>query len=132
MKKTHDGKCGGGGGGCSDSATPCAPSGSCAFDGAKVVLQPITDAVHLVHGPIACEGNSWDYRPTSSSGPRQYRAGLTTDLSEVALVMGSEKHLYESMRQIAERHTPAAIFVYSTCVTGVDRRRHRGGVQARQ
>ncbi len=24
---------------------------SCAFDGAMIVLQPIADAVHLVHGP---------------------------------------------------------------------------------
>ncbi len=40
--------------------TPGAAAGGCAFDGAKIALQPITDAAHLVHGPIACEGNSWD------------------------------------------------------------------------
>ena len=31
---------------------------SCAYDGARVVLMPVTDAIHLVHGPIACAGNS--------------------------------------------------------------------------
>ena len=41
---------------------------SCAFDGARVVLMPITDAIHLVHGPIACAGNSWDNRGARSSG----------------------------------------------------------------
>ena len=30
---------------------------SCAYDGARVVLMPVTDVAHLVHGPIACAGN---------------------------------------------------------------------------
>lgn len=39
-------------------ARPMAPGtavGGCAFDGAKVALQPITDVAHLIHGPLACE-----------------------------------------------------------------------------
>lgn len=44
---------------------------SCAYDGARVVLMPVTDAIHLVHGPIACAGNSWGQpgavHPTHSS-----------------------------------------------------------------
>jgi len=39
---------------------------SCAFDGAMIVLQPIADTVHIVHGPIACCGNSWEGRGTLS------------------------------------------------------------------
>ncbi len=39
---------------------------SCAFDGAMIVLQPIADAVHLVHGPISCCANSWQGRGTVS------------------------------------------------------------------
>ena len=40
--------------GCSAKAlVPGAAAGGCAFDGAKVALQPIADAAHLVHGPIA-------------------------------------------------------------------------------
>ena len=40
--------------GCSSKAlTPGAAAGGCAFDGAKIALQPITDAAPLVHGPIA-------------------------------------------------------------------------------
>jgi nitrogenase molybdenum-cofactor synthesis protein NifE len=34
--------------------TPGNAAGGCAFDGAKIVLQPIADAAHLVHGPSAC------------------------------------------------------------------------------
>ncbi|MGA9131657.1 MAG: hypothetical protein WB384_06610, partial [Candidatus Sulfotelmatobacter sp.] len=48
--------------GCSKRLTPGAAAGGCAFDGAKIVLQPITDVAHLIHGPLACEGNSWDNR----------------------------------------------------------------------
>ena len=46
---------------------------SCAYDGARVVLMPVTDAIHLVHGPIACAGNSWDNRGARSSGSQLYR-----------------------------------------------------------
>ena len=54
--------------GCTKQLTPGAAAGGCAFDGAKIALQPITDVAHLVHGPIACEGNSWDNRDAKSSG----------------------------------------------------------------
>ena len=48
--------------GCSKPLTPGAAAGGCAFDGAKIALQPIVDVAHLVHGPLACEGNGWDNR----------------------------------------------------------------------
>ena len=50
---------------------------SCAYDGARVVLMPVTDAIHLVHGPIACAGNSWDNRGARSSDSQLYRRGFT-------------------------------------------------------
>lgn len=107
-------------GGCGSEKTPCAPAGSCAFDGAKVVLQPITDVVHLIHGPLACEGNSWDYRHTGSSGSTLYRTSFTTDITEIDIAMGlAEKRLYASLKQIIARHSPAAVFVYTTCVTAL-------------
>ncbi|MET0390014.1 MAG: nitrogenase iron-molybdenum cofactor biosynthesis protein NifE [Polyangiales bacterium] len=106
--------------GCSKSLTPGAAAGGCAFDGAKIALQPITDAAHLVHGPLACEGNGWDNRHAASSGPQIYRTGFTTDLSEVDITMGyGEKRLYKSIKEIIERYAPPAIFVYSTCVTAL-------------
>jgi nitrogenase molybdenum-cofactor synthesis protein NifE len=47
---------------CTQQAQPGAAQGGCAFDGAMISLVPITDAAHLVHGPIACAGNSWGSR----------------------------------------------------------------------
>ncbi len=105
--------------GCTKQLTPGAAAGGCAFDGAKIALQPIVDVAHLVHGPIACEGNSWDNRHSASSGAMTYRTGFTTDINELDVIYGAEKRLFKSIREICERHDPPAIFVYQTCVTGL-------------
>lgn len=102
--------------GCSKPLTPGAAAGGCAFDGAKIALQPITDAAHIVHGPIACEGNSWDSRHSDSSGPLLYRTGLTTDTTELDIIHGGEKKLWKAIREVVEKYAPPAIFVYQTCV----------------
>jgi len=105
--------------GCTKQLAPGAAAGGCAFDGAKIALQPITDVAHLVHGPIACEGNSWDNRGAKSSGSRLYRTGFTTDINELDVVYGGEKRLFKSVREIVEKYDPPAIFVYQTCVTAL-------------
>lgn len=96
--------------------TPGAAAGGCAFDGAKVALQPIVDAAHVVHGPIACEGNNWDNRHAASSGPDLYRRGLTTDLSDLDVIHGGEKKLWRAIGEAVDRFDPPAVFVYQTCV----------------
>ncbi|MGZ8270039.1 MAG: nitrogenase iron-molybdenum cofactor biosynthesis protein NifE [Methylophilus sp.] len=105
--------------GCTKQLTPGAAAGGCAFDGAKIALQPITDVAHLVHGPIACEGNGWDNRGAKSSDSQLYRTGFTTDINELDVVYGGEKRLYKSIREILDKYDPPAIFVYQTCVTAL-------------
>lgn len=96
---------------------PGATAGGCAFDGAQIALLPIADVAHIVHGPIACAGSSWDNRGTRSSGPALYRLGMTTDLTEQDVIMGrGEKRLFHSIKQAIDEHRPAAVFVYNTCV----------------
>src|SRR6266568_9324513 len=102
--------------GCNKLLAPGAAAGGCAFDGAKIALQPITDVAHLVHGPIACEGNSWDGRGSKSSRSQLYRTSFTTDITEQDIVFGGEKHLYRSSVEIAAKYNPTAVFVYQTCV----------------
>ncbi len=92
---------------------------SCAFDGAMIVLQPIADAAHIVHGPIACCGNSWEGRGTLSSKGSLHRMGFTTDMSEMDIVYGSEDNLYNAILHAYESVKPKAIFVYATCVSGL-------------
>ncbi len=96
---------------------PGASAGGCAFDGAQIALLPIADVAHIVHGPIACAGSSWDNRGTRSSGPDLYRIGMTTDLTEQDVVMGrGEKRLFHSIKQAIDSYSPPAVFVYNTCV----------------
>src|SRR5208337_3811007 len=102
--------------GCTKQLAPGAAAGGCAFDGAKIALQPIVDAAHLVHGPIACEGNSWDNRHALSSGAQTYRLGFTTDINELDVVYGAEKRLYKAIKEIIDKYDPPAVFVYQTCV----------------
>jgi len=94
---------------------------SCAYDGARVVLMPITDAIHLVHGPIACAGNSWDNRGARSSGCQLYRRGFTTEMLHNDVVFGGEKKLHRAIVELAERYRDEAraVFVYATCVTAM-------------
>lgn len=92
---------------------------SCAFDGAMIVLQPIADTAHVVHGPIACCGNSWEGRGTLSSKGDLHTMGFTTDMREIDIVYGSEEKLRSAIRRTFETAGPKAIFVYSTCVSGL-------------
>ena len=102
--------------GCS-KPKPGSTAGGCAFDGAQIALLPIADVAHVVHGPIACAGSSWDNRGTRSSGPALYRIGMTTDLTEQDIIMGrAEKRLFHAIKQAIETYAPPAVFVYNTCV----------------
>ncbi len=92
---------------------------SCAFDGAMIVLQPIADTAHLVHGPIACCGNTWEGRGTHSSKGELHTMGFTTDMGEIDIVYGSGEKLLSSIIRTHEAVKPKAIFVYSTCVSGL-------------
>ena len=104
---------------CTQVAQPGAAQGGCAFDGAMIAMVPITDAAHLVHGPIACAGNSWGSRGSLSSGSILYKMGFTTDLNENDIIFGGEKRLFKAIQEIVQRYNPAAIFVYLTCVTAL-------------
>lgn len=104
---------------CAQQAKPGAAQGGCAFDGASIALVPITDAAHLVHGPIGCAGNSWGSRGSLSSGATTYKMGFTTDVSENDIIFGGEKKLYRAIAQTIHRYQPPAVFVYSTCVTAL-------------
>jgi nitrogenase molybdenum-cofactor synthesis protein NifE len=98
-------------------AQPGATQGGCCFDGARNALVPICDVAHIVHGPIGCAGSSWDNRGTRASGSDLYRYGMTTDLSDLDVIMGrGEKRLFKAIRQAVETKRPAAVFVYNTCV----------------
>jgi len=92
---------------------------ACVFCGSRVVLYPIADALHLVHGPIGCAAYTWDIRGALSSGPELHRLSFCTDLQEKDVIFGGEKKLYAALTELIERHGPKAAFVYSTCIVGL-------------
>ncbi len=92
---------------------------ACVFCGSRVVLYPIADALHLVHGPIGCAVYTWDIRGALSSGPELHRLSFSTDLQERDVIFGGEKKLYAALIELIDRHQPKAAFVYSTCIVGI-------------
>lgn len=92
---------------------------ACVFCGSRVVLYPITDALHLIHGPIGCAAYTWDIRGSLSSGPELHRLSFSTDLRERDVVFGGTAKLHASLDELIELHKPKAAFVYTTCIVGV-------------
>ncbi|SLM31677.1 Nitrogenase iron-molybdenum cofactor biosynthesis protein nifE [Desulfamplus magnetovallimortis] len=92
---------------------------ACVFCGSRVVLYPIADALHLIHGPIGCASYTWDIRGALSSGPELHRMSFSTDLSETDVIYGGEKKLEKALVELIETYSPKAAFVYCTCIVGI-------------
>lgn len=82
---------------------------SCAYFGARWILAPLRDAIHLVHGTIDCAYYG------STVRAKNYRL-FSTALEEKDIVFGGEKKLDRAIRE-AKTIMPEAkyIFVYITC-----------------
>jgi nitrogenase molybdenum-cofactor synthesis protein NifE len=102
-----------------DSLAGAVSQRACVFCGSRVVLYPIADALHLVHGPIGCAAYTWDIRGALSSGPELHRLSFSTDLQELDVIFGGEKKLARSLDELIPLHRPKAAFVYSTCIVGL-------------
>lgn len=92
---------------------------ACMYCGARVVLNPVTDAAHIVHGPIGCASYTWDIRGSLSSDSEMYRNSFSTDLRERDIIFGGEKKLSAAIDEVVENESPNCVFIYSTCVVGV-------------
>ncbi len=92
---------------------------ACVFCGSRVVLYPVADALHVVHGPIGCAAYTWDIRGAVSSGPELHRLSFSTDLQEIDVIYGGEKKLYKSLIELIDQYQPKAAFIYSTCIIGL-------------
>lgn len=92
---------------------------ACVYGGARVVLNPITDAVHIVHGPVGCASFTWDIRGSLTSGEDIYRSTFSTDLGEQDIIFGGEKKLEAAIDEIVQEYSPNLVFVYATCVAGI-------------
>lgn len=102
-----------------DSVAGCVSQRACVYCGARVVLNPVTDAIHLVHGPIGCSSYTWDIRGSLSSGSDLYRYSFSTDLREHDVIFGGEKKLALAIDELVQKYPSRLVFVYSTCIVGV-------------
>jgi len=101
------------------SAAGAVSQRACVFCGSRVVLYPITDALHLIHGPIGCAAYTWDIRGAMSSDRELHRFSFSTDLNETDIIYGGEKKLYKILKELIKKHHPKAAFIYSTCIVGI-------------
>lgn len=105
--------------GCS-RPTPGKASGGCALDGAQIVLFPIADVAHIIHGPNLCCSHSYFNRGTRTTYDKPlYNYGFSTDLTDVDVIFGAETKLINKIVSIYKEYAPKAIFVYSTCVSAM-------------
>lgn len=114
--------CGQKGGICcdSDSVSGAVSQRACVYCGARVVLNPITDAYHIIHGPIGCSSYTWDIRGSLSSGEDIYRNSFSTDLQETDIIFGGVKKLEAAVDELMKAHPGAKlVFIYATCIVGV-------------
>lgn len=96
----------------------------CAFAGCKgVVLGPLKDMVHIVHGPVGCAYYSWLTRRNKAVSEDPEKNFLTycvsTDLQESDIVFGGEKKLARMIDEVVEVLRPNAITVSATCPVGL-------------
>ncbi|MDY6821613.1 MAG: nitrogenase component 1, partial [Deferribacterota bacterium] len=99
---------------------PGKASGGCAFDGAQIVLLPVADCAHIIHGPNLCCSHNYFTRGTRTSHNKPlYNYGFTTDLSELDIIFGAEDKLVNKIISVYNDYKPSAIFVYSTCVSSM-------------
>ena len=102
-----------------DSVEGSVSQRACVYCGARVVLNPITDAYHIVHGPIGCASYTWDIRGSLTSDSEVFRNSFSTDVREQDIIFGGEKKLEGAIEEIVKTYKSELIFVYATCVVGV-------------
>jgi nitrogenase molybdenum-iron protein alpha chain len=96
----------------------------CCYAGCKgVVLGPIKDMVHIVHGPIGCSYYAWGTRRNKAKteeGMQNYiEYCFSTDMQESDIVFCGEKKLRQAVKEAVEIFHPSAITISATCPVGL-------------
>ncbi|MBN2222249.1 MAG: nitrogenase component I subunit alpha, partial [Vallitaleaceae bacterium] len=96
----------------------------CAYAGCKgVVIGPIIDMVHIVHGPVGCSYYAWGTRRNKGKaregGQNFLEYAFTTDMQESDIVFGGEKKLRQAVDEAVELFHPKAISISATCPVGL-------------
>ncbi len=96
----------------------------CCYAGCKgVVIGPIGDMVHIVHGPIGCSFYAWNtrrnmFRPRED-GANYLNYCFSTDMQDSDVIFGGEKKLRQAIQEAHDIFKPKAISVHATCPVGL-------------
>jgi len=96
----------------------------CCYAGCKgVVLGPIVDMVHIVHGPIGCSFYAWGTRRNQGKarkgGQNYLQYCFSPDMQPDNIIFGGEKKLRKAIEEAYAIFKPKAISVHATCPAGL-------------
>lgn len=96
----------------------------CCYAGCKgVVIGPIIDMVHIVHGPVGCSYYAWMTRRNlgryEEGTPNYLSYAFTTDMQDPDIIFGGEKKLKTAIKEAYDIFHPKAISVHATCPVGL-------------
>jgi nitrogenase molybdenum-iron protein alpha chain len=96
----------------------------CCYAGCKgVVVGPLMDMVHIVHGPIGCSYYAWGTRRNKAkaeNGEKNFlNYAFSTDMQESDIVFGGEKRLRQAITEAVGIFHPRAISISATCPVGL-------------
>jgi nitrogenase molybdenum-iron protein alpha chain len=91
-----------------------------------VRVPTIRDAVTIFHGPVGCSSSALGYReiyrgiPEAMGRPNSYDLRwVTTSLTEKDVVYGAVDKLAATIREVETRYQPKAIFILTSCTSGI-------------
>lgn len=91
-----------------------------------VRVNTIRDAAIVYHAPVGCSCPSLGYRemfqhiPSALGAPENYDLHwITTNMNEKDMVYGSTDKLKAAIKEAEKRYNPRAIFVLTSCASGI-------------
>ncbi|MDU2064436.1 MAG: nitrogenase molybdenum-iron protein alpha chain [Sporomusaceae bacterium] len=96
----------------------------CAYAGCKgVVLGPLKDMIHIVHGPIGCSYYTWGTRRNKARDEKDLDNYInycfSTDMQEKDIVFGGDKKLAAVIDEVVDIFHPKAVTISATCPVGL-------------
>lgn len=91
-----------------------------------VRVTTIRDAVVIFHAPVGCSSSALSYRelyrgvPVELGRPAQYDLKwMTTNITEKDAIYGATEKLKNTILEAEKRYSPKAIFVLTSCTSGI-------------
>lgn len=102
-------------------------SGGCVLNFYLAVrVSTIRDAVVIFNAPVGCSSSALGYRelfrgvPEELGRPAKYKLNwMTTNLQQDDVVYGAGEKLRDTILEAQERYDPKAIFILTSCTTGI-------------